>query len=143
MTDCIFCKIVNGEIPSAKVYEDNEVVAFLDMSQATPGHTLVVPKKHVENIFEYDESVAVEIAKRLPNVANAIKAAYPEMKGMNIVNNNGELAYQSVFHTHWHLLPRYSEEDKFSIEFSNNQDSYTQEEFNERAALIRSYIKEN
>lgn len=143
MTDCIFCKIVNGEIPSAKVYEDNEVVAFLDMSQATPGHTLVVPKKHVENIFEYDESVAVEIAKRLPSVANAIKAAYPEMKGMNIVNNNGELAYQSVFHTHWHLLPRYSEEDKFSIEFSNNQDSYTQEEFNERAALIRSYIKEN
>lgn len=143
MTDCIFCKIVNGEIPSAKVYEDNEVVAFLDMSQATPGHTLVVPKKHVENIFEYDESVAVEIAKRLPNVANAIKAAYPEMKGMNIVNNNGELAYQSVFHTHWHLLPRYSEEDKFSIEFSNNQDSYTQEEFNERAVLIRSYIKEN
>lgn len=143
MTDCIFCKIVNGEIPSAKVYEDNEVVAFLDMSQATPGHTLVVPKKHVENIFEYDESVAVEIAKRLPNVANAIKAAYPEMKGMNIVNNNGELAYQSVFHTHWHLLPRYSEEDTFSIEFSNNQDSYTQEEFNERAALIRSYIKEN
>lgn len=141
MTDCIFCKIVNGEIPSAKVYEDNEVVAFLDMSQATPGHTLVVPKKHVENIFEYDESVAVEIAKRLPNVANAIKAAYPEMKGMNIVNNNGELAYQSVFHTHWHLLPRYSEEDTFSIEFSNNQDSYTQEEFNERAALIRSHIK--
>lgn len=143
MTDCIFCKIINGDIPSAKVYEDDEVFAFLDMSQVTPGHTLVVPKKHVENIFEYNEDVAVAIAKRLPKIANAIKEAFPEIKGMNIVNNNGELAYQSVFHTHWHLLPRYNEDDKFAIEFSNNQDSYTQEEFSERAALIASQIKEN
>lgn len=141
MTDCIFCKIINGEIPSAKVYEDEEVTAFLDMSQVTPGHTLVIPKEHVANIFEYDAKVASDVAKRLPIIANAIKEAFPEVKGINIVNNNGELAYQTVFHTHWHLIPRYSEDDSFSMHFGNNQDTYTQEEFNDRAAIIANQIK--
>lgn len=142
MTDCIFCKIINGEIPSAKVYEDEEVTAFLDMSQVTPGHTLVVPKEHVANIFEYDAKVASDVAKRLPIIANAIKDAFPDVKGINIVNNNGEVAYQTVFHTHWHLIPRYSEDDSFSMHFGNNQDTYTQEEFNDRAAIIAKQINQ-
>ena len=141
MTDCIFCKIIDGEIPSAKVYEDEKVLAFLDMSQATPGHTLVVPKQHVPNVFEYDDGVATDVSLRLPKIARAIKDAFPENKGMNIVNNNGELAYQTVFHTHWHLIPRYTEDDGFAMKFANNQESYTQNEFNARAEHISKHIK--
>ena len=81
MTDCIFCKIINKEIPSYIVYEDDVVVAFLDISQVTPGHTLVLPKKHVPNIMEYDEELASEVFKRIPKIAKAIKASNPAIKG--------------------------------------------------------------
>ena len=72
MTDCIFCKIIDGEIPSYKVYEDDVVCAFLDISQTTPGHTLVVPKKHVKDIFEYDGDLAAEVFARIPKIARAL-----------------------------------------------------------------------
>ena len=88
MTDeeknCIFCKIVRGEIPSYTVYEDDVVKAFLDISQNTPGHTLVVPKKHVKDIFAYDDELAAAVFSRLPKIARAIKASNPKIVGMNI-----------------------------------------------------------
>lgn len=128
MTDCIFCKIINQEIPSYKVYEDEAVYAFLDLSQVTKGHTLVVPKKHVTDIFEYDEELAATLFSRIPKIARALEKALPDCQGMNIINNNKELAYQSVFHSHVHLIPRYSKSDDFSIHFGNHQDQYTAEE---------------
>ncbi len=124
MTDCIFCKIINGEIPSYTVYEDDVVKAFLDISQGTPGHTLVVPKKHVQDIFAYDDELAGEVFARLPKIARAIKHSNPDIVGMNILNNNGAVAYQSVFHSHIHLIPRYSTQDTFSINFTDNSDQY-------------------
>ena len=69
MKDCIFCKIVRNEIPSYTVYEDDIVKAFLDISQGTPGHTLVIPKNHIANIFEYDEELASEVFARIPKIA--------------------------------------------------------------------------
>lgn len=108
MENCIFCKIIDQEIPSYKIYEDEKVYAFLDISQATKGHTLVVPKKHVNDIFEYDENLAADLFTRIPKIARALEKAFPEMEGLNIINNNKELAYQSVFHSHVHLIPRYS-----------------------------------
>ncbi|AXY26005.1 HIT family protein [Suicoccus acidiformans] len=140
MTDCIFCKIVAGEIPSAKVYEDDKVYAFLDTSQATEGHTLLVPKVHVENLMEYDESLAADVFSRLPKISRAILAANPEAKGINVLNNNGEVAYQTVFHSHIHIIPRYSKEEGFAVSFANNQESYTQEAFQERAQRIAAEI---
>ncbi len=128
MADCIFCKIVEGEIPSYKVYEDEVVYAFLDITQVTKGHVLVVPKKHVADIFEYDEELAAAVFSRIPKIAKAIEKAFPEIKGLNIVNNNKELAYQSVFHSHIHLLPRYSQEDDFSMHFGDHMKDYTPEE---------------
>ena len=113
MTDCIFCKIIAGEIPSYTVYEDDVVKAFLDISQGTPGHTLVVPKKHVKDLFAYDEDLAAAVFSRLPKIARAVKKSNPAIKGMNIINNNGEVAYQSVFHSHIHLVPRYTDPDDF------------------------------
>lgn len=124
MEDCIFCKIINGEIPSYKIYEDGVVYAFLDITQVTPGHTLVVPKKHAKDIFEYDEELASQVFARIPKIARALEKAYPDMQGLNIINNNREVAYQSVFHSHIHLIPRFSPHDDFSMHFGNHQDQY-------------------
>lgn len=118
MTDCIFDKIIHKEIPAHIVYEDDVVLAFLDISQVTPGHTLVVPKKHVANIFEYDEDLASAVFARIPKIARAVQASNPEIKGLNILSNNGELAYQSVFHSHIHLIPRYTKEDGFGLKWN-------------------------
>lgn len=141
MDDCIFCKIIKGEIPSTKVYEDDDILAFLDISQTTPGHTLVVPKKHVKDIFAYDEKLAAKVFSKLPMLARAVKESDPAIKGINILNNNGEVAYQSVFHSHIHIIPRYSENDTFSINFTDNGDSYTPEKLNEIAARISKHIE--
>lgn len=107
----IFDKIIQGEIPSCKVYEDDDVLAFLDISQVTPGHTLLVPKKHVDNIFDYDDETAKKVLLTLPKLARAIKATNPKITGMNISSNNGVSAGQTVMHSHWHLIPRYDDDN--------------------------------
>ncbi|WP_054709158.1 HIT family protein [Bacillus sp. JCM 19041] len=108
MTDCIFCKIIAGDIPSVKVYEDDDILAFFDISQVTKGHTLVIPKNHHENVFELPEDVAATLFATVPKIASALRTTF-EPTGLNILNNNGETAGQSVFHYHLHLLPRYEE----------------------------------
>ncbi|MBL1224234.1 HIT family protein [Enterococcus sp. BWR-S5] len=140
MEDCIFCKIINQEIPSYKIYEDEVVYAFLDISQVTKGHTLVVPKKHVTDIFEYDADLAADVFARIPKIARALESAFPEVEGLNIVNNNKELAYQSVFHSHIHLIPRYSKDDGFAMRFPNNQEKYSSEELQQLAETISKQV---
>ena len=138
MTDCIFRKIIAGEIPSYTVYEDDVVKAFLDISQGTPGHTLVVPKKHVKDLFAYDEDLAAAVFSRLPKIARAIKKSNPAIKGMNVINNNGELAYQSVFHSHIHLVPRYTDQDDFKIIFKDNSAKYDEDKYKEiQEAIVK------
>lgn len=139
MTDCIFCKIINRDIPSYTVYEDDDVYAFLDITQTTKGHTLIIPKQHVSDIFEYDEKLAATLFSKVPKIARALEKSFPDMEGLNLVNNNKELAYQSVFHSHIHLIPRYSKEDDFSMTFADNGGQYTTEEM----TRIANTIKEN
>ncbi|MEG0255218.1 MAG: HIT family protein [Vagococcus sp.] len=139
MTDCIFCKIINRDIPSYTVYEDDDVYAFLDITQTTKGHTLIIPKQHVSDIFEYDEKLAATLFSKVPKIARALEKSFPDMEGLNLVNNNKELAYQSVFHSHIHLIPRYSKEDDFSMTFADNGSQYTTEEM----TRIANTIKEN
>ena len=141
MENCIFCKIINKEIPSYPVYEDDVVYAFLDITQTTKGHTLVIPKQHVTDIFEYDETLAGELFSRIPKIARAIEQAFPECQGLNIVNNNRELAYQSVFHSHIHLIPRYSKEDDFGLTFNDNSQKYSTEEMTSIAQAIQEKVK--
>lgn len=136
MDDCIFCQIINGNIPSSKIYEDEQVLAFLDISQTTPGHSLLIPKKHVKNMFEMDSSTASETFSRLPMIARAVQKA-TKASAMNIVNNNGELAGQTVFHAHIHLVPRYSQEDGLSIQYSTHEP-----DFEKLAQLAESIQKE-
>ncbi|HHA6304575.1 HIT family protein [Staphylococcus aureus] len=122
MSETIFGKILTGEIPSFKVYEDDYVYAFLDISQVTKGHTLLIPKKASANIFETDEETMKHIGAALPKVANAIKRAF-NPDGLNIIQNNGEFADQSVFHIHFHLIPRYENDiDGFGYKWEAHED---------------------
>lgn len=142
MEDCVFCKIANGEIPARIVYEDDKVVAFLDNSQTTPGHTLLIPRKHVPDIFAYDESLAKDVFSRLPKIARALKAYDPRVEGLNILNNNGEIAYQSVFHSHIHLIPRMNDAaDGFSFKFTDHSKDFTADELDHIAEHISEVVK--
>lgn len=123
--DCIFCKIVAGDIPSSKVYEDEEVLAFLDISQVTPGHTLVVPKKHARNLLDMDETATAQLFARVSKVAKKVEVA-TQAKGMNIISNMEEVAGQTVFHTHVHIIPRYSAQDELTISFTEHEPNFEQ-----------------
>lgn len=139
MSNCIFCSIIKGDIPCAKVYEDEHVLAFLDLSQVTKGHTLVIPKVHKENIYELTPDIAKHIFEVVPKIANAIKAEYNPI-GLNILNNNGEHAGQSVFHFHMHLIPRYGKGDGFGAVWKTNDSEYTSEDLQKIAASINQHL---
>lgn len=104
--DCIFCKIANGEIPSATVYEDSICRVILDVNPANKGHALIIPKEHFDNIYSIDAETAAKIFTIATEVAKAQKAEL-NPDGLNILQNNGEAAGQTVFHFHMHLVPRY------------------------------------
>lgn len=123
MDNCIFCKIVAGEIPSSKVYEDDNILAFLDISQVTPGHTLVIPKKHVRNVLEMSSDDAAQLFSYVPKLAKAVKQA-TQANGLNIINNNEAAAGQSVFHTHIHLIPRFDENDDLKLSFIEHEPDF-------------------
>lgn len=105
MTDCIFCKIIAGEIPSTRVYEDDTCVVFLDINPVAPGHTLVVPKVHSPSFIETDNAVVSVLGPVLQRVASACVKGV-DAQGCTISTNSGTAAGQSVFHVHWHIIPR-------------------------------------
>ncbi|MEI6288077.1 MAG: HIT family protein [bacterium] len=105
MPDCIFCKIIAGELPSAKVYEDEDVIVFLDIAPVNPGHTLVVPKKHYADFLELPDDLVIKLILTIKKMAPAV------MKGLNVTGfnlglNNGGVAGQIVDHCHFHIMPR-------------------------------------
>jgi len=110
MDNCIFCKIASKKIPGKVVYEDDVCLAFLDLSQTTDGHTLVIPKAHYQSILDADPDVAAHIIKVAQQLANKLVDTFGA-KGCNILSNAGEVAGQSVFHFHIHIIPRYSADD--------------------------------
>lgn len=117
---CVFCEIIAGNIPGSKVYEDDDVLAILDLSQVTRGHTLVMPKKHYANLIEADEETAVKCMKVIHRLsAQLVKNT--GASGLNVLNNCGAVAGQSVEHLHFHLIPRYSENDAISIVFNESE----------------------
>ncbi|MCA1182637.1 HIT family protein [Bacillus licheniformis] len=139
MSDCIFCKIINGEIPCAKVFENEHVLALLDISQVTKGHTLVIPKVHKTNIYEMTPEVSREFFEAVPKIAQAIKDEY-EPIGLNLLNNNGEKAGQSVFHYHMHIIPRYGKGDGFGAVWKTHADDYSPEDLQNIAASINKHL---
>jgi histidine triad (HIT) family protein len=139
MEHCIFCKIIKGDIPSIKLYEDDYVLAFLDISQTTKGHTLIIPKKHIENIYSLDEETTAKVFTVVPKLANALTRSFDAL-GMNIINNNNEIAGQTVFHYHVHLVPRYSNDDGFKVLYTNNMEQYSSDDLKEIGNQIISNI---
>ena len=129
---CVFCEIIKGNIPSYKLYEDEKCIAILDISQATIGHTLIIPKKHFKNIFELDEETAKHLAIVTTKLAKRIKDAL-NLEGMNVLNNAGIIAGQTIDHFHIHLIPRYKD-DNFSFNISSNK--LSEDEFKELVKKI-------
>jgi histidine triad (HIT) family protein len=110
MKDCIFCKIVKGEIPSDKIFENDKVFSFLDISPISKGHTLVIPKKHYENVFDISEAELKEIILIVKKLSDKIRKDF-KAQGINLFNASGRVAEQSVFHFHFHIIPRYENDD--------------------------------
>lgn len=133
---CIFCKIANGEIPSYKIYEDENVMAILDISQATKGHVLVISKQHFKNLYDMDEASAANIFKVVPKIAKALKKAFNPI-GLNVIINT-EKPLQSVFHFHLHMIPRYYQ-DGVDIDFIDNQGNTSKAMFEEiQSSIIKA-----
>jgi histidine triad (HIT) family protein len=129
MDNCIFCKIVNKEIPAKIIYEDNDIISFLDISQATKGHCLVVLKKHFSDITSTDDELlakAIVIAKK---IATKQLKNLEGIIGVNIINNTLEGAGQTIMHTHIHVIPRYND-DELDIVFPNNFGKNSDEQLN-------------
>ena len=116
---CIFCKIAEGEIPSYKIYEDSKCIAILDISQATIGHTLIIPKKHFKNILELDDDYSSHLFKVTKDISKKI-SKLDGVVGLNVLNNCGEKAGQSVEHFHIHIIPRY-DNDNVLFKFPSNK----------------------
>ena len=132
--DCIFCKIVDGDIPSYKVYENEYVLAFLDITQGTKGHTLIIPKKHIRNVYDLDEETIINVFKVVPMISKALKKTFNPI-GLNIINNNDQ-PHQSVFHFHIHLIPRY-EDDGMVLSTINNYGKFEPIYFNGLVSEIK------
>jgi len=106
MVDCLFCKIVAGEIPSFKVYEDSETLAFLDINPAAPGHILVIPKRHAKDIFEIEEQSLKAVAATVKRMADRLRSALGA--DVSVLQNNGRAAGQAIDHLHVHVIPRHA-----------------------------------
>lgn len=122
MSNCIFCKIINKEIPSKIIYEDTICLAFLDISQTTKGHTLVIPKKHYQNFLEVDSDtlqhmtvITQKLAKKIVHNVSA--------NGCNILTNAGLEAGQTVFHFHIHIIPRFNDKDTITLSLTDNSNN--------------------
>lgn len=107
--DCIFCKIANGTIPAKTIYEDETAKVILDLAPATRGHALIIPKNHYDNLFDLDDAKAEKIMIIAKKVGEALMRTLG-CQGLNLVQNNGEVAGQTVFHFHMHIIPRYEDD---------------------------------
>lgn len=111
MTDCLFCRIIAGEIPCFKVWEDEDILAFLDIQPVNPGHTLVIAKKHFRDFLEIPEKELEKIMAGIKRIAPAILAG-TQAKGFNLNLNNGREAGQAIGHAHWHIVPRFENDGR-------------------------------
>jgi len=106
MKNCLFCKIISGAIPSYKIYEDDKTMAFLDINPVSKGHALVISKKHVRNLFDIPKEDLIAIIITIKKIAQILKEKLGA-DGINVLQANEEIAGQSVFHIHFHIIPRY------------------------------------
>ncbi len=135
--DCLFCRIVSGEVPSYMVYEDEAVVSFLDIFPANAGHALVVPRVHYEGVSEVPGPEMAKLAVAVQKVAGAIKAGYG-LEGLNILVNEGKVAGQLIPHLHVHVIPRFP---KDGVATPSGASKASEEELEKAREVIRKHIK--
>lgn len=139
MEDCVFCQIVNKKSPASVLYEDDDVIAFMDIKPVTKGHALVIPKKHFVTLDDCDEETAKKMVAVLKKLNKAISRAVKSEGILNLVAN-GEAAGQEVFHLHFHIIPRFKN-DGFSFRFPDDYEvKKSREELEKTAKLIREKI---
>jgi len=114
MSETIFSKILRGEIPCFKVYEDDHVLAFLDVGPLSRGHTLVIPKEPAETLDALSDEASAAIGRVLPRICRAVKKA-TGTEAYNVLQNNGQLAHQAVFHVHFHIIPKPNESEGLGV----------------------------
>ncbi|TAH73869.1 MAG: HIT family protein [Anaerolineaceae bacterium] len=136
MANCIFCKIISGDIPSSVLYEDEDFKAIMDISPASRGHVIILSKKHFENLFELEDNVAARVLIVARKLAIAMKEEL-NCEGINLLQNNGEVAGQSVFHIHFHLIPRYKGDN---VKVTWTPGKYAEGEASELAQIIANRI---
>jgi histidine triad (HIT) family protein len=136
--NCIFCKIIGNEIPSNILFEDKDFRVILDIGPATKGHAILIPKKHFKNLYEMDDETASKVFIVVKKVAKALKEEL-NCDGLNLLQNNGSIAGQTVFHFHLHLIPRFKE-DGVKLGWENT--SYKDGEAVQLAKLIRDRLEE-
>ncbi|MEM4248507.1 MAG: HIT family protein [Candidatus Nanoarchaeia archaeon] len=107
MNDCIFCKIINNEMPAQKIYENDKVLAFLDIHPCNYGHTLVVPKNHYKDLLDTPKEIVAELMSAVQKIAPAVVKG-SNAQGFNLGLNNGSAAGQIIFHAHFHIIPRFA-----------------------------------
>lgn len=137
MSDCIFCRIIAGEIPSTKVYEDDLVLAIMDIQPINTGHVLVLPKKHFAHLHEMDEETGARLFRVAMRVERAIRETELICEGTNLLQNNGRPAMQEVFHVHLHVIPRYRGD---GVKFKFPQEQTPREELEKAASMIRESL---
>ncbi|MDP3940508.1 MAG: HIT family protein [Deltaproteobacteria bacterium] len=134
---CVFCKIVRGELPSMKLYEDERTLCFMDINPATRGHSLVVPKAHRENIYEMSEAECADVMNVTKRVADAVRKTL-EPDGLNLLQANGLQAFQTVFHFHMHIIPRYTN-DPIKLPWIPREGNM--EEIRKNSEIIRAFFE--
>lgn len=117
MADCVFCKIIERIYDSSNIYEDDDVIAFMDIQPVNEGHILVIPKKHIELIADLDDEIAAKMFIVAGKINKALRKSDLKLEGINYFLADGEAAGQEVFHTHLHIFPRF-ENDGFGLRFN-------------------------
>jgi histidine triad (HIT) family protein len=135
--DCLFCKIIAGEIPSARVFETDAAVAFLDIRPVNHGHVLLVPREHHATLAELSDEAAAETAALLPRLARAVVKA-TGADGLNVIVNNGRVAGQTIDHGHWHLIPRFVDD---AVNWPWPHDEYAGDELGQMQFRIERELK--
>jgi histidine triad (HIT) family protein len=131
--DCIFCKVLAGDIPSERIYEDDHTIAVMDINPWTRGHAVVIPRKHAENVFEIEDGELEHVALAAKRVAIAMRDRL-DCDGVNLLQSNGAAAWQTIFHLHFHVIPRYEDDP---LELPTRPKPASPEELAEVAREIR------
>ena len=142
MTDCLFCEIINNNIPSCKIHEDQICIAILDIQPVNTGHVLIIPKEHHKLIIDYPEEILSHIFSIAQRINRALRKTEIKCEAVNYLLADGETAGQEIFHTHLHVIPRYLD-DGFGLRFSKRyfSEKPDRNELNNTAEMIRHYLK--